>query len=308
MCYNGESTFIVYNKKYQNFCFLGTIMARIIKQNKSFYNFVQQKLDDFANQKHDFANLFAFMFREREEILGEKLLEYSIKYTTYGECADTIKKTAFVLNKLLSFEKGSIIGLSMANSIEWIQVFWSILQCGYRPLLINSRLPIDTIENIISTHSVKAVITDEVEFSCKTIKSSLLYENLSEDFIPSVWGDEVLFMSSGTSNNVKLCAYNGENFYAQICSSKQILDACPQIGSHYEGKLKHLAILPFYHVFGFIAVYLWFTFFSRTLVFLKDNKPSTILLTIRTHKVTHVFAVPLLFEKTILFGKTKRQN
>ena len=60
-------------------------------------------------------------------------------------------------------------------------------------------------------------------------------------------------------------------------------------------QLKQLAFLPFYHVFGLFAVYFWFTFFGRTLVFLRDYSADTILKTCRRHQVTHIFAVPMLW-------------
>jgi long-chain acyl-CoA synthetase len=111
------------------------------------------------------------------------------------------------------------------------------------------------------------------------------------------FGTEVLFMSSGTTDKVKLCAYTGENFFWQICDSRNIIKQCPQIKEHYKGELKQLTLLPFYHVFGFIAVYLWFGFFSRTFVFPKDLNPVTVQNTIKKHEVTHIFAVPMVWER-----------
>ena len=103
-------------------------------------------------------------------------------------------------------------------------------------------------------------------------------------------------MTSGTTDKVKLCAYTGENFYYQICDSVNIIEQCPQIKRHYQGQLKQLVLLPFYHVFGFIAVYLWFGFFSRTFVFPKNLDPITIQNTVKKHKVTHIFAVPMVWD------------
>ena len=65
---------------------------------------------------------------------------------------------------------------------------------------------------------------------------------------------------------------------------------------HYQGSLKQLMFLPLYHIFGLAAMFMWFAFFSRTFVLLKDQSPETILLTIKKHKVTHIFAVPLFWE------------
>ena len=103
-------------------------------------------------------------------------------------------------------------------------------------------------------------------------------------------------MSSGTSANIKICAYSAAQFRGLIADSVGIIRQCKALQTHYEGNLKQLAFLPFYHVFGLIAVYIWFGFFSRTFVHLADFAPETILGTIRRHKVTHIFAVPLFWE------------
>ena len=104
-------------------------------------------------------------------------------------------------------------------------------------------------------------------------------------------------MSSGTSANVKICAYTAEKFYWQIKGSYSMIKKCRQVKKHYEGELKLLTFLPFYHIFGLVAVYIWFAFFSRTFVRLNDMQPSTITNTIKRHQVTHVFAVPLFWDK-----------
>ncbi|MBO4622977.1 MAG: AMP-binding protein, partial [Bacilli bacterium] len=67
------------------------------------------------------------------------------------------------------------------------------------------------------------------------------------------------------------------------------------VKAHYEARLKVLAFLPMYHIFGLIAAYFWFASFGRTFVFLKDYAPDCILNTIKRHKVTHIFAVPILW-------------
>lgn len=261
--------------------------------------YVNFKLAEYSKEPvKSFETLFRYMFDETDNVLAEKTDGYRIKRITYGEARVTVKKIALTLSKKLSdVKKDSIVGLYMANSVEWIEIFWAILAAGYRPLLMNSRLPDATLEGIISEHSVAAVISDTKEFPVATVKPSDLTENRGDAEIEnSQFGSEVLFMSSGTTEQVKLCAYTGENFYYQICDSVNIIAKCPGIKAHYEGELKQLALLPLYHVFGFIAVYLWFAFFSRTLVFPKDLNPATIQNTVKKHKVTHIFAVPMVWE------------
>ncbi len=260
--------------------------------------YVQNKIARYAAKEKNFETLFSFMFSERDNVMAELSDGFRIKKITYGECADKIEAISGKVEEMLSIApKGSIIGLYMSNSIQWIQTFWAILMSGYRPLLINSRMNTETLEKTLEAYQVAAVLSDGKNFQKPTFPVSDIFQTESKGKASAkAWGEEVLFMSSGTSNNVKLCAYTGENFFYQICDSVDIIRRCPQMKKHYEGELKILALLPFYHVFGFIAVYLWFGFFSRTLVFLKELHAQTLLNTIKKHKVTHIFAVPLIWE------------
>jgi acyl carrier protein len=95
--------------------------------------------------------------------------------------------------------------------------------------------------------------------------------------------------------NEVVCFYQGFQIAEQILNFEGILKLEPRIAKHYKGYLKQLAFLPFYHVFGLFAVYFWFTFFGRTLVFLRDYSSNTIIKTCQKHNVTHIFAVPVLW-------------
>ena len=259
--------------------------------------YIADKIHRFSKEEKNFKNLFLYMFSERENVMAESSDGYRIKKVTYGECYDMILRVITVLGKKLrGIEKGAFIGLYSNNRLEWLQIFWAILACGYNPLLLNSRTGEEVLINTVNDYGVKAIISEDKQFSVQTIFLKEIYDDLTteRDSLQEEWGKEVYFMSSGTSEKVKLCSYTAENFYYQLCDSQEIIKNCSAIKKHYKGQLKLLTLLPFYHVFGFIAVYLWFGFFSRTFVFLKDMYPQTLLNTVRKHKVTHIFAVPLV--------------
>lgn len=140
-----------------------------------------------------------------------------------------------------------------------------------------------------------AVISDGEDFHCKTIKiGEIVCSNEGEDI--ESWANQIVVMSSGTSEEFKMCVYDGECFYYQLLDSAEIIKSCKAIKKHYNGSLKQLMFLPLYHIFGLAAMFMWFAFFTRTFVLLKDQSPETILMTIRKHNVTHIFAVPLFWE------------
>ena len=259
--------------------------------------FVADKLKSFSTQGLSFETLFSLMFRERENILYERSEGYRIRKTTYGEAREAILAMAAALRRRFSdIPAGEVVGLYMDNSLAWIECFWAILAAGYRPLLMNLRLPPDLLAEAMAACSCRAVVSDGRRFDVPTVIADELTDGAPEE-PDRAFGTELLVMSSGTSEHVKVCAFTAKAFYYQICDSYDIIQECAKVKEHWDGELKLLAFLPFYHVFGLIAMYLWFGFFSRTFVHLADLEPQTILNTIRRHKVTHIFAVPLFWEK-----------
>lgn len=270
---------------------------RNIRNFNTIEEYVTDKLARFSRESHTMESLYAYMFAEAENTMIEVTDGYRVKKTTYAEARARIEAVAPTLQKTLQgIPAGSTVGLYAQNSPAWITCFWAILKCGYNILLMNTRLPDAVLESVITDHGIAAVISDSRSFSVPTYTVAEVDTESGEAFKPVPFGSEVTFMSSGTSEQVKLCTYGGESFYHQVCDSLEILRHCPSIGHHYEGELKHLMLLPLCHVFGFIAVYLWFGFFSRTFVFPKDLDPATVQNTVKKHKVTHIFAVPMVWE------------
>ncbi len=265
-------------------------------QHKTIKDFVQSKLRAFEEQGLSMETLFSLMIQEKENIMYERSAGYRIESFSYGEVEKRIKARALSLSKLLSdVAPGSVIGLSMDNSLSWIECFWAIILCGFRPLLINLRLSQEPVEGAIRDCDVQAVVSDGRTYSVRTILCDEI-KPVEEPFTTREFGKEIIVMTSGTSRHVKLCAYSAEELFYQIKGSYGIIRECDTVKRHYQDRLKLLTFLPFYHVFGLVAVYIWFSFFSRTFVELKDMKPDTITGTVRRHHVTHLFAVPLFWE------------
>ena len=80
------------------------------------------------------------------------------------------------------------------------------------------------------------------------------------------------------------------------------------------GKINILAMIPFHHIFGFVAVFLWYTYYGKTLVYPNSNSPKDILYICQKGKVSHVYSVPLFWDsiaqnvtrKAALEGKEKQ--
>ena len=271
--------------------------AKHLGEYKTINAFVRHKLDAFRASERTMGALFGFMYSESDNIMIERTDGYAIERRTYAQCRQQAIDFSERLHTLLKdAEPNAPVGLCMDNSAEWIALFWATLRCGFRPLLMNIRLDDATLNEILKTYGAACVLSDGRRFAVRTVLLSELDAFAKTPFEPA-FADEVLLMTSGTSEHVKLCAYTGERFYRQIENSAGIIRVSKRMQQHYEGELKHLTFLPFYHIFGLTAVYIWFAFFSRTFVLLKDFSPKTLLNTVKKHKVTHIFAIPLLWER-----------
>ena len=264
---------------------------------KTLIQYVNYKYSLLSTNDTSFGMLYRLMFLDEKNIMFEKSEGYKISKFTYREIKDRIEVKAFNIANTLDNKKGKCIAIYLDNDNRFIETYWAILKSGNNPLLLNTRLSDDTLEDALKTMNVELVITNGKTFGRKCIDvDSIEADNGTLD--NEVFGEEMYIMSTGTSSKVKICAYRAKELFNVLKESKDIILKNKMIKKHYEGELKLLAFLPFYHIFGFVANYLWFAFYSRTFVLLKDNMPRTIQNTIKRHKVTHIFAVPLLWEKT----------
>ncbi len=258
-------------------------------------DYVKDKLRRFESMEPGFASLFELMFSERDNVLYEVSEGYRIVRTTYGEAREAaIGKSAALSALLADCPRGAAVGIYLENGPEWIETLWAVLRSGFRPLLMNMRLDDETLRGALAQAGAVAVISESREFGVRAIHSLPPAE---ADGTEPVFAEELLVMSSGTSGGVKLCAYGAEEFRLQIRDSLDIILRCGAMKKFYNGNIKHLDFLPFYHIFGLTAVYVWFGFFGRAFVHLADLAPQTIVNTIRRHEVTHIFSVPLFWEK-----------
>ena len=263
---------------------------------KSINSFVDGKLSAYEKTDKGFGALFEIMFSEKENVMYEKSEGYRIVKTTYGQAYDGVKRlSASVKDMFSDVPANTAIGLYMENSLLWIELFWAILRAGFTPLLLNLRVDDERLEYAIKESGAVAVISDGKKFSVRTVSPDEI-KTSEEDETEGVFGRSVLIMSSGTSAHIKLCSYTADEFYFLIRGSCGIIKKCRIAKKHCKGALKQLAFLPFYHIFGLVAMYIWFAFFSRTFVQLNDLAPETIVNTVKRHGVTHIFAVPLFWE------------
>lgn len=269
-------------------------MIRVNKIAKEHYNLLD-------NSTKDFKAIFDIMFMDEDNILAERNDGYRIFKTTYKEAKELALSKAYSINKLYPDLKNEYIGISFDSSLEWIVSFWAILASNNKPYLINHRHPKNLSNSIMASLGVKYVLGLDMGYEPELINYDELNLKYEDEFDSIIYDyeykfeNEIALSTSATTLKEKIVFYSGEELANLILNCKGILKQNKQIKKHYKDSLKQLVFLPLYHIFGLVAVYLWFSFFGRTLVFLNDYQPKTILYTIKKHEVTHIFAVPLFW-------------
>lgn len=267
-------------------------------------------------EKSSFTFEGIFEVSYREEILENIFFEYSdnglIKEVTFQEALDQIEIEANNLNRLLKdYPQDSVVGIKLDNSPEWITTFWALLKAGFTPYLVNTKIVDNFNKTALMNAKAVAVISRTPFLDFKFINVDDLLEKTETVEATRKFGDKIMLSTSGTTKTPKICVYNGRAITNHMLNAKHIIKTNPNIMNTYEGRLKHLAFLPFYHVFGLCAVLTWFNAFGQTFVFLNDLSPKTLKNTIRRHEVTEIFAVPVLFDqaaKSIVREVNKRDE
>jgi len=223
-----------------------------------------------------------------------KLKKY--KYSNFRKHAFEI---ASILSEFMFQKKKNVpIVIKLPNGPHWGEIFWAVLMCGYKPLLIDAKTTKEGTQNLIDQSKAIAIISEDTnEYSVlKLSLNDILKEKSSYSFSPT-WENEVIFCSSGTTGDVKLMIFNGENLVHQICASLDMAEETKDIMYPEKmGNIKILASIPFHHIFGFAAVFLWYTFYGKTLVFPRSLAPSDVQSICQKVGITHVYSVPLFWD------------
>ena len=265
--------------------------ADLLKTSRHFVNIYQQLMHQ--NKKNVYA-----------EFTG---LNNRIKKYKYSKMDENVKKYALYLSNKIKKEGTNRVVLKVANCPSWGEIFWALLMAGFVPVLVDAKLPRENVINLGNQAKAIAIISDDNhEYTLNKIRLDNILQNAKEEMSNPSWANEVIFSSSGTTGDAKLMVFNGENFVNQICCSLKMTEESMTIMYPKKvGQIKILAMIPFHHIFGFVAVFLWYTFYGTTLVFPKSNTPSDLLSICQKTGITHVYSVPLFWDSLALSIKRK---
>lgn len=255
-------------------------------------------------------------------------LKGEIVNVAYNELEFPVMYIAEKLHAIIGDKKDAFVCLKLANCPEWFAFLWGILAAGYNPFLIDARhdekltayfmkesgaVAIISSEDFTYENAISVKANDILSLDKRTMldivknadKTSQTFEERISKY---EWGDNVALCTSGTTSTAKVFVYNGDAMCHQMLNGGQEMKKCDYLC--YDGQKKNLCFLPLNHLFGFMANYMWYGFFGTTMVMPDKMAPSVLLQTCRDHHVTHLLAVPLLFNNIAkgLIQKIQKQS
>lgn len=269
---------------------------------------VKASLDKLHKSKETFEDIYNISFS-----FSDNVLFYECKYLheepiTYLRAKNLIDLASSKIHEyFIDIPKNSFIGIMLNNSPSWIYSFYGLLKSGYRPYLVNIRNKLQDNLSLFKELDIKGLIASEKIDGYLTLLEGELLTPTGKLPRDVKFADEIALSTSGTSGKFKTVIYNGKAISAQIDNAYYIVKKNKYISKTYKGELRHLLFLPLYHIFGLVAVFLWFSFFGRSFIFPKDISSPSLKFATNYYEATHIFAVPL-FWNTVADTVVKQVN
>ena len=215
------------------------------------------------------------------------------KSLTFNQLKQQADNWAVALAKVFGTEGRVCISLDSCK--EWFPLFWGLVRSGHDILTLDASLPDDKAEKLMAECNCKAIVSGKRHKFSPDIKQALVSDFINSpnvDGYTPIWGHDIALCTSGTTSDSRIFVYNEETICYLALFSRKV---------HDENRLliddccfRTLAFLPFHHVLGFAAIFIWSHFLGDTMVYLKDRSPLTITRTMQKCKANQIVAVPIL--------------
>jgi len=190
---------------------------------------------------------------------------------------------------------GAIVALKLRNCPSWPLLFWAILMGGHPVLLIDAKLAHENTENLLRQSQAKAILVNEEEsYSVLSLRVNDVKNAEDNPSFAAHWANQVIFCSSGTTGEAKMMVTDGEALCCQIAGALNMPQETLDI--LHAGKTNILTMIPLHHIFGFTAVFLWYTFYGKALVYPTTMSTSDLFAAIKKAPVTHLYSVPMFWD------------
>lgn len=278
-------------------------------------NFTEKQIKDFLYRCHDIDNdrtlkgffeLSTTAYPKNTAVMyfDENGKKRSYDYKTYREKSFEFGRA--ISKSMKEIEDGSLVAIKIKNCPSWAHILWGVLMNNHPVLLIDAKLNHQNTQNLLNQAHAKAIVCDEEEgYEAPSFTiDSLFAEGEDLSFTPN-WADEISFCSSGTTGEAKIMVYDGKAITGQIVNAEKLYESSTLM---HPGAIRIIAMLPFHHIFGFFAVFLWFSYFGKCIVYPASTGVNDLLYAAKKGKVTHFFSVPLFWDSLAQKIERNAQN
>ena len=282
---------------------------------------VTENIEALKNSPQTFESIYTIIKnRFTSERFAEWLENGDVREMSYYELYERVdlftKAAKAYADKTNSDSK--FAGIFLENSADWVALFWGLLQAGFKPILLNTRHNIGINNDIVKEMDPAFVVSEDSRIDRAVTVKDLLEAGKGVKFDKAMvnWADEIILITSGSTSKPKIISHSGKTICLQVEMSEDIVRQNQSIQYNAKLDIHNLAFLPFYHIFGLIATLMWFMFFGRGFVFLPKYDAQSIQFVCKRVGVTHFFAIPLVWNKTVAAlerevakqGKTEKFN
>ena len=282
---------------------------------------VTENIAALKNSPQTFESIYKIISeRFTSERFAEWLENGKVREMSYYELFERVDE--FTKSSKKYAEKVGVtskfVGIFLDNSADWVALFWGLLQAGFVPILLNTRHNTGVTNDIIKEMDPVFVVSEDARIDKAVTVKDLLAEGKGErlDRKHINWADEIVLVTSGSTSRPKIISHSGRSICHLVEMSEEIVRSNPAVQYNWKLDIHNLAFLPFYHIFGLIALLMWFSFFGRGFVFLPKYDAQSIQFVCKRFGVTHFFAIPLVWNKTVAAlekevdkqGKTEKFN
>ncbi|MFH1429474.1 MAG: AMP-binding protein, partial [Candidatus Margulisiibacteriota bacterium] len=215
---------------------------------------------------------------------------------SYGQTLDLALSRAAYLQKY-GILKGDVIAILAANSPEWCITYMAITACGAIALPLDPNLPPGLYQQMLDIAGAKILFTDHgpnIQSKGVTtidIRLENALEKTSRGFCEPAVNDSdpaSLLFTSGTTGRPKIVSLSQSNIVQTSIGSAE------HIG--LDGQNIFLAVLPLYHVYGFVANFSGPLAIGGSILFQRSLKGSDIIQTLAENPINIFPGVPQLWE------------
>lgn len=253
---------------------------------------IKENLERLSSTKKTMEDIFNISFSRESFTIFNQVKDGSVVDITYGEVKANVEIFANYFSKTIS-KNNAYVGLLLENSPIWVCSYYGLLMAGFVPVLLSTASTNE--ENLEILKELKSdVVVSNKELPIRVINPFEINE--TEPLIEKKWANGTVFVTSGTSGKSKIYLYTGLELANQLYTIQTFEKERPTFLSFYKGYIKQFLILPLYHIFGFTAGFLWFTFYNVTVVLPESLAPDKVREAALLAQPTHLLAVPLFWE------------